>query len=387
MPNWYLGRTGLCYVGEEASYGTAPVLASTNAFRQMNCKLTFNPNSPVKSPERHQHPSTLALFRRRQAASFEVKSMWYPSGTLNTLPESNLFLKHGLGAVKNTTLSTTFSGTPTTTGGTIGSGTGLAIGDPVLINIASGDYAGNYVRWLTAAGTSPAWTPALPDAPVSGDTLKGCVSYTPATNPSKSLDIAHYPQAPASGAPTREQLGCVVDKLVFDFDSNTEGMVTFSGPAQGFAASPQAQPGAFTTVGAETAIPSGLTGHFYYDGTLYEIEKLSIEVDNAMDVQNTAYGTDKASAFFRKGKRAVSVKIDAKVSDDLSLWTPALAMDSNPLMVQLGLTAGRIWSIYCPNLVFDNVPDIGDSDETNNWSFSGQALGSAGNDEIYIAAA
>jgi hypothetical protein len=268
MTNWYLGRTGQLYIGEEATYGTAPTLLAANAFRHLSQKLSFDPRQLAKSPERHTDPSQRVLLTRRQKASVDVKAQLYPSGTLNTLPECDLVLKNALGNVAtNITLATTFSGSPTTTGGTIASATGLAVGQPVQINIASGPNAGTYLRWLTTAGTSPVWAPALPAAPVSGDTLKGCVGYALGTAIPKSLDIAHYPQAPSASTPAREMLGCVIDKLSFMFDSNLEPMLQFSGPAQGLAGSSpnfsaQAQPGGFTTVGAENAIPSGLLGYF-----------------------------------------------------------------------------------------------------------------------------
>lgn len=391
-PNWYLGRTGLVYAKEESTYASAPTFAATDAIRHLGVKLAFNPRQPAPSPERKTHPSQIVLYNRRQAADWELKTQMYPSGTLNTVPELAPFLKNGLGTVANTTLSTTLSGTPTTTTGTVGSATGLAASQMIQITIASGGNAGVYHRWLTSAtsGTSLVWTPALPGAPVSGDAVKGIVTYSPATALAKSLDIAHYPQAPAASTPAREMLGCVVDKLQFDFDSNLEPMATFSGPAQGFAGSSptwaaQAAPGAFTTVGSESGIPSGLTGYFYYGGTLYEIEKLQIVVNNAMDLQNTALGTNKAAAYFRKGKRKVDVKIDAKISDDTTIWTPSLATSSNALFLQLGTTSARIWSIYMPAVTLTNAPDFGDNDETNNWSFQGQALGVSGNDELYVA--
>jgi hypothetical protein len=146
------------------------------------------------------------------------------------------------------------------------------------------------------------WAPALPATCAVGDTVKGCVGYPLGTALPKSLDIAHYPQAPSASTPAREMLGCVIDKLSFMFDSNLEPMIQFSGPAQGFAGSspnftPQAQPGGFTTVGAENAIPSGLTGYFQLGATLYQIEKMQIDIVNAMELQNTALGTSKAAAY------------------------------------------------------------------------------------------
>jgi hypothetical protein len=390
MPNWGLGRVGQVYVKEESSYGTAPTLASTDAVRHLNVGLKYDPRKLRKSPERHTDPSMRVLLTGRSEASFDLKAQLYPSGTLNTLPEFNVLLKGAFGqAATNITLSTTFSGTPTTTTGTVGSATGLAAGQPVQISIAAGASAGVYVRWLTSAtsGTALVWAPALPAAPVSGDACKGTIGYAPATNNTPtSFDVAHYPQAPSTYY-NREQLGCVANKLSIMFDSNLETMATVSGPAKGYASSAQAQPGAFTTVGAESAIPSGLTGYFQLGSTLYQIEKLQLDIDNGYDLQNTALGTASPVAAFRKGRRAVTLKVQAKVSDDLTLWTPSLSQASNTLMLQLGTTSARIFGLYCPAVTIMNPPDTPDADETNNWSFDLTALATSGNDEVYFAAA
>src|SRR4051812_1854456 len=107
-PNWYLGRTAQLYIGEEASYATAPALLATMAFRHLNAKLAFNPRNLAKSPERHTDPGQRVLLTRRQSADFDVKAQWYPSGALNTVPESDVILKNALGgAVSNVILATT----------------------------------------------------------------------------------------------------------------------------------------------------------------------------------------------------------------------------------------------------------------------------------------
>lgn len=394
MPNWYLGRTGQLYIGEEASYGTAPALLAAMAFRHLSQKLSFDPRQLGKSPERHTDPSQRVLLTRRQKASFDVKAQWYPSGTLNTLPESDLVLKNALGGTPtNITLAATVASGAGVSGATLSSGTGLAVGQPVQIGVLGGSAPGTYVRWLVSvAGAVVTWAPPLPATCAVSDTVKGCVGYPLGTALAKSLDIAHYPQAPSSSTPAREQLGCVIDKLSLMFDSNLEPMIQFSGPAQGFSGSspnftPQAQPGGFTTVGAENAIPSGLTGYFQLGSVLFEIEKMQIDIVNTMEVQNTALGTNKAKAYFRKGKRFVTVKVNAKVSDDLTLWTPSLGASSNACMLQLGTTSTRIWGVYMPNLILTAPPDLPDGDETNNWDYVGEAMSTSGNDELSIAAA
>lgn len=387
MPSWYVARTAQMYAKDESSYGTAPTFAATDAVRHLaGSRLKFNPKNFRPSPQRNTHPSQMALLASRQTAEWALKAQMYPSGTLNTLPELNALLKNGFGAAaQNITLATTFSGTPTTTTGTIGSATGLVAGQMIRIDIASGANAGSYMRRVVTASTSLVWAPALPSAPASGDAVKGCVTYTPATALAASMDIAHYPQAPAASTPARELLGCVVDKLSFMFDSNLEPMVQFSGPAKAFASAAQSQPGGFTTVGAESAIPSGISGYFYYGGTLYQVEKVQIDINNNMDVQNTALGTSSASAYFRKGKRDVQVKVSAKVSDDLTMYTPSLNGSSNELFLQIGITPQQIWGMSLRGVVLTDHPEIPDgSDETQNWDFVGTALGTSGNDEVTL---
>lgn len=402
-PNWSLGRTGQLYVGEESAYGVAKApLLVTDAFRHLSQVLHFDPRTLAKGPERHPDPAQRALYTRRENGTFDIKGQWYPSGTLNVKPESEVFLKNSLGvagasvvlsATVLTAASTPAEAAPTTTSFAVTDTTGLVANQAfVQIVLSTGASAGTYIRLVTAIaaanGTAPkkqiTIAPPLPTAPILGDTVKGGITYLPATALPKSLDIAHYPQAPSANTPDREQLGCVCNKLSLMFDSNLEPMIQVSGPAQGFAVAAQTQPVGFTTVGLEGDIPSGLTGAFYYNGTLYQIEKLQLDVDNAMELQNTAFGTAKAGAFFRKGKRAVTLKVDAKVSDDLTMWSPSLAGTANPLFIQVGSAAGKIWGLYVPNAVIMPPPDIGDADETNNWQFLLTALSTAGNDELAI---
>lgn len=394
MPNWSIGRTGQVYVASESAYATAPSFVATNAFRHLNVNLHFNPYQPFKSPERHTHPSQLQLFQRRQQATVSLKAQWYPSGTLNTVPESDPLLQNAIGgASSNIVLSTTCSSGFATTGATVASATGLAVNQFIQFTYASGVRSGQtYALFLTGvAGAVLTWSPALPLAPTAGDTVKGCITYAPATAFQKSVDIAHYPQLPSQWK-NREMLGWAVNKITWDFDSNLEPMILFDGPAQGFAGSAptwtaQAQPGSFTTVGAESAIPSGLFGNFFFNGTLYQIVKAQIIWDNTFDLQNNAYGTQKAVAAYRKNKRAVTAKVTAMVSDDLTLWTPAATLlNTNTFLLQEGQTPSKIWALYAPNAQIVTIPDTPDADETNQHVFDVTFLGTSGNDELFVGA-
>src|ERR1700722_8319451 len=136
--NWSIGRFDLCYAAQETTYAVAPTFLSTNAFRKIGGLLHFNPQSPVKSPARYPDPSMKSMRVRRQAATFDLKHEWYPSGVLNTLPESDVFLKNGLGgAASNITLATTVASGAATTGAVLTAATGLAAGQFVQITEAS----------------------------------------------------------------------------------------------------------------------------------------------------------------------------------------------------------------------------------------------------------
>src|ERR1051326_1596152 len=138
-PNWYIGRTGQLYIGEEASYGTAPTFLASMAFRHLSQKLSFDPRQLAKSPERHTDPSQRVLYTRRQKASFDVKAQLYPSGAINTLPEADLVLKNALGnAASNVALSTTVASGAGVSGATLASGAGLAVGQPIEIGVLGG---------------------------------------------------------------------------------------------------------------------------------------------------------------------------------------------------------------------------------------------------------
>lgn len=393
-PIWALGKYSQLYVKNSSSYAVAPALAATDAVRHTAFLPKYNPQNLRPSKARHNHPSLLAMYRQRAVASWDLSIDMYPSGTLNTLPECATLLGNIFGqAPTNITLATTVASGASTTGATVASATGLAVGQPVQIGVLGGSAPGVYVRWLASvAGAVLTWTPALPATCAVSDTVKGCTGWTSASNLTPTdMDIVHYPLAPGDWY-IREVLGCVASKWIFKFNNNLGPTLQVSGAAALFAAAPQSQPGAFTTVGAENAIPIGLYGSFQYGSTVYEIEELEVDGDEMHDVHNTGFGTAAANAAYRKGNRSVKLKIKAKVSKDLTLWTPSIAPGpaaptENTMMIQIGTTSTLIWAMYFPRVIFDQTPDVADADETNDWNFSCTALGNAGNDECKLAMA
>ncbi len=380
MPNTYqLGRLGKLFAAAEATYGIAASLVATDAVRHLIALLNSNPRNRVDSPERHAHPSQLTRFTRKETAHWQAGGIFYPSGVINTLPDHTDFIEHGLGTKTNVTLATTLSVGATVSGGTVASAGTLAVGDAVLIACTGGSTPGNYVRWLTSVAANVlGWAPALPQAPATGDALKGCITYKLATNISKSLTIAKYLQNIS-----REVRGAVIEQIKFTLDANDEVRWEASGVAA-TRQTAQAQPGAFTVVG--NTPPSGISGGMRIGASAFEFVKAEFTIQNGLDVDNVPFGISRAQAFYRKGDRKVSADINAMMSSDVTLLTAAEGTTDQVVLAQCGSVEGSIIAMYAPVVEFD-VPDDQDADETMDQSFKGACKGVAGNDEFSLAVA
>lgn len=384
MPNTYqIGRLGRLFGAQEASYGTSASLAATDAVRHTNLKFGQNPRNRVHSPERHRHPSQIHRFTRRKTADYMIGGIFYPSGTLNTIPDHDFALEAVFGSKTNVTLATTIAvgGAGATTGDTLTSAAGLAVGDALLFTHQDGN---RYVRFITAVNTGTGvttWAPALPAALTDGQAVKGCLTYKLTTNllATGSLNLAHY-----LTSHSYEINGGAPEDFKLTFDANNELMWELSGPAQKRTRNAQAEPGAFTTAGS--APPSGLTGHLRIGAAAEEFLKLSVELKNGIQLDNVAFGTSQAQAMYRARKREVTVTIDTMVSDDVSILDLAEATTDTVALIQQGLTEGGIIAAYFPALELE-TPDDPNAEETMVHSFKGVAKGVNGNDEFYLALA
>ena len=382
-----LGRQGQLYVIEESTQGTVPSLSGTNACRHINFQLDYDPvgRVPILEKTTGAGNSTTSRGDRRAKASWQYEGLFRPSGTLNTLPEQAPILLAGMGAATNTALSTTFSGTPTTTTGTVASATGLTADRAILITCPDGK---KRVRWLTSgtSGTSLVWTPALPagQAPASGAACKAVLNYSLTSSLIKTLAFAHYlKNTDGTAGLSRAARMAPVDKLMFEFDANSEPRLKASGPAkdQTTAAS---QPGAFTTVGSFP--PSGILGDLMIGSNALKFLKLGIEVNNAMYLRNEEYGDASAVEAFRGGRREVSLTLDTYFENQAVLYDLTLTGQYAALFFQGGYTEGNIIAVRCPNTEF-KTPQLDDPDSPVKAPFQGVALESAGNDELFLALA
>lgn len=375
------GRYGHLYVGAESPYGTPPTFLATHAMRHVDFKFS-RPNTRVDDPAKKASPGLVRQLERRTMASCSVDAILQPSGTINTVGEAGPILLHGMGAVRNVTLSTTISATPapTTTVFTLASVVGLAVGDAILIALGGS----KYVRWITNIATSEVTVaPALPSAPVGTEAVKGACSYGLASEIDDSLAFAHYRSTDTTHSTIIK--GAVAEKLAFSFEQNTEGRLSASFKAKSLTKPAPAKPAGFTMIGTQ-APPSGLLGELYVANAAYRFIRFNLDLDTGVQLREDSYGYSTPEGILMTGRRSVTLKVDARLGDQAVIYDPASSGSTLAVMKQTGFTEGNIIAVYAPKVLF-SVPDEDSPEDVPTWSFDGRCLESAdgANDEVQIA--
>lgn len=377
MPfNQQIGRLGKVFIGAESTYGTAPTLGATDAFRHLECRLGMS-NNRANSEERRGTPGLLDRFSRHITSDFNLRGYLSPSGTLGTVPEAKRLLLAGIGVSAAATTSTTVASGSSSTVFTVQAGLGASfvIGKMIAIRRAANSSIVE-PRLVTNISTDTLTVaPALGGTPASGDTVKAGVTYSFANNLPNSLTIAKY-----LTDISHEVHGAAVQQLNITFDGNGEVMLTASGPAKEKIRPAQAQPGSFTTVGSPV---TGIVGAFLFNGTAYKITNFNWQLDNAQELVNDTYGTDRAEDMHREGMRLITLGLNARQTDNVAVVTAAEAASDGTLLVHAGNTEGRVVGIYCPRVEFD-IPEEDDPAGSIRWTFRGMAKETVGNDESFV---
>jgi hypothetical protein len=379
-----LGRQGQLYTIAEVTQGTIPSLSATDALRHINFGINYDPvgRVPILEKTTGVGNNTTSRMDNRAKADYTYEGLFRPSGVLNTLPEQKVLLEAGFGAVNNTTLATTFSGTPTVSTGTVGSATGLAVGRWILITCPDGK---RRLRQLTAlSGTDLTWAPNLPAGqnPAAGAACKGVITYSLTSALIKTFAFAHYLKfTDGTAGLARAVAMAVADKLMIEVDANGSPMLKVSGPAK-HQTTAAAQPGGFTTVG--TVPPSGISGDLMIGNNALKFLKFGMEISNAMYLRNEEYGEASASEAFRGGRREVALSLDTYHENQASLYDLAMTGSYVPVFFQGGYTEGNCFAIRCPTSEL-KLPKLDDPDTPVKAPYTGVALESSGNDECTLA--
>jgi len=375
------GRYGHLYVAAESPYGTPPTLLATHAMRHVDFKFS-RPDTRADDPAKKASPGLVRQLERRTAAACSVDALIQPSGTLNTLGEMDALFEHAMGSKANITLATTVSAspTPTSTGASVASATGLAAGQAITIVVAGV----TYVRWLTNVATlALTWAPALPAAPATGAVVKACCTYSLASAIDDSLCFAHYRSSDTVHSTIIK--GAVCEKLSITFEQNTEGRLSASFRAKSLAKPAPTKPAAFTMVGTQ-APPSGLIGELYVAAAAYRFIRMNVELDTGVQLREDSYGYSSPEGILMTGRRIVTLGLDARLGDQAVIYDPAAAGTALAVHKQTGFTEGNIVALYAPQVLF-SVPDEDSPEDVPTWAFKGRCLESAdgANDELRIA--
>jgi hypothetical protein len=371
-----IARKGRLFIAEHSAYGDTPSILAANAMRHVNVDIAYDPYNRQDSPEKKRSPGVSYQFDRRTEASLgTLEAIMRPSGTVNTLPETNLLYKGLFGSVINTTLATTIAGGgATTTVLPLTSVTGLVEGGAISVVIAGK----TYVRVITTiAGSDVTVAPALPSAPVNLAVVKAVTAYKLTTDLALSFLIAHYLDGFG-----RQLDGAGFNQGTITMEGTEEARVSVSGPGRKQRSTGDAdfiaEPGSATYVGGNP--PTGMQGELRIGDTAYLHKSLEISIDNALNVRNEEAGAEGlATEIYRAGRRRIDLTLEAFVETPATLYDLSKAGTTTSIFRQNGWTDGNIVGVYMPRAYVKPAAQD-DPDEAATWTFSGQALETADNE-------
>jgi hypothetical protein len=328
----------------------------------------------VPSPEKRGTPGRAVSLPRRKTAEWTCEAAWQPSGVLGTPSDIGMLLKATFGTQTSPALSTTIASGPTTTGATLTSGAGLAVGDCVVVTMPAGHREAT--RLKTVAGAVVTWdalsiAPAVSAAVVSGN------NYKLTTALPDSLAIL---KAYTAGTKQEVVQGAVVNELTLNFPGSEEVVATFSGPAARYRRTGASVPGSQTLAGEPVA---SFNGNEYLDANAFLMTNLKVMLNNNQGLRNLEIGTEYATGRYRNTFRECRVEAtfyfeDARIQD------AAEAITRHVLRHVTNNVNGSMVGVVCPKVEWE-IPDVPDSgDGPLIITATGTAYETSGNDEIFV---
>lgn len=353
-------------------------LAGTDAIRHEELSLTSKKNREA-SNQKSGTPDVTTSLSRKQTSSFNLsRILWEPSGTLGTAGNQAKFLKAAFGAQTTPNLATTVASGASATGATLTSGTGLAVGDLVVVLVGT---VREVTRLRTVAGAAVTWD-ELTGAPSVGATVVSGVNYKLASSITESLSIYKFYNA---GNFKQAVFGAIVEQTQFTIDEK-EVVLGFQGPAGRYADSSsgggtiQAKPGTHVTVGAPA---SGLVGGLHVDDAVFPIISLGGTNNNNLELRNKeAFQPWATGIAGRADKRVITLSITAYL-EDLLLLGKANSVVKAAVRCLVGDTNGSMLGLVAPSVEFE-IPDVGNETGPKQITFEGVAYAINGNDGLVL---
>lgn len=371
------GALESAYAKVESAYGTlaAGTPDATDAIRHVELALNKK-NNREPSPHKRATPDKARSLPRRKTANFSVTGFWEPSGTFGTAGYFAPMLKAAFGAQTTPDLQTTVEAapSPTTTTATLADTTGLAVGDQMVFDVASGARR-EVTRILTLPGSDAVTFHALSAAPdAAGDAVSG-VNFKLASLLTESLTIYLFH---TGGGFKQAGTGSIVNRVEFTFDGTREVGIAMSGPCKDVTRSGITLPGDHTTVGEPA---SGMVGNFYLDAAAFLISQSTVVLENNEILRNIELGTDSATGHMRDGGgRNVTVSCQFYL-EDVTLIATAEAVGQDVFRLLVGNTDGQMVAVVCPRVEWE-IPDTPTTNGPKIVTANGVAYAVDGNDQI-----
>lgn len=378
------GALEQAYAKVETSYAASAAtggesLAGSDAIRHEELSLTSKKNREP-SNQKSGTPDVTTSLPRKQTSGWNLsRILWEPSGTLGTPSNQAKFLKAGFGAQTTPNLTTTVASGGSPTGATLTSATGLAVGDCVVVTLASGR---EVTRLKTVVGNAVTWD-ALTGTPANGAAVVSGVNFKLANNITESLAVYKFYNA---GNAKQAVFGAIVEQTVINIDEK-EVVLQFQGPAGRYADSSsgggtiQSKPGTHVTVGAPA---SGLIGSLQVDAAAFGIISMQITKNNNLELKNkNAFELWATGVAGRADKRGISLSITAYF-EDLALLGKANSVARAVIRCLVGDTNGSMVGVVAPSVEFE-IPDVGNEVGPKVLTFEGTAYATAGNDQLFAA--
>lgn len=372
------GANEQAFVKLESTEGTlaASTPSATDGIRHLTLSLTDKLNREV-NPTKRGTPDYAGSLPRRRTASWNLSSaLWEPSGVLGTASYLGVLLKAGFGSQTLPNLNTTVSAapSPTSTGCTVVSATGLAVGDLAVFNVGSSREVTRIKTIATLALTYDALSaaPAQPGKMISG------VNYKLATNITQSVSIYLFH---TGGSFKQAITGAIVNRIRVMFDGTKEVQIEMSGFGKQVVRTGITQPASHTTTGDPA---SGLVGNFMVDGTATLIQTAAFTIENNAGPRNTELGTSTSSGHFRENRRKVSVELGVYLEDTV-IFDTAEAVGTDVLRLLIGNTDGAMLAAVAPKVEWE-IPDVPSTDGPKSITVNGVCYAeSSGNSELTLS--
>jgi hypothetical protein len=375
------GALEQCYIKQETAYNVTPAdaLAGSDGVRHLELSIESKKNREP-SPEKRGTPDVSQMLPRRQSTNWDLSSiMWEPSGTIGTISNVGKLLTGGFGSSHTANLVTTIASGASATGATLTSGTGLAVGDIVVVTMPAGHR--EITRLKTVAGAVVTWDALSVSPSVSAAVISG-LTYLLTNNITHSFAIYKYYNA---GNFKQAAYGSVVNRIQARFHGMGEVMLGLNGPSANYAdttfGTVQAKPGTHVTVGAPA---SGLVGNFYVDGNSFLVISAEATIENNIELRNKELGTAFATGIAgRADLRVVRVQVTFYMEDTRLFTMGNAASTTGVLRCVVGDTNGSIVGMVCPKVEFER-PAIGNEIGPKEVTIEGMALATSGNDQVFF---